>query len=75
MNWKTDRRAVDNTVRGYDSIQLLDGRAINICKSKGMWAVKHPSIEAHEWDHHTVRFSKLAQAKAFAETLIVKVGA
>lgn len=75
IKWNTDRRAVDNKVRGYNSVELLDGRAIKICKSEGSWAVKHPSIESHQLDNHTVWFNKLAQAKAFSETLIVKVGA
>jgi len=75
MKWKTVRSVVDNKVRGYDSVDLVDGRSISISRWNtklypDCWSVHHPRIEAHKLDNNRAFFSTLAKAKEFAETLV-----
>lgn len=75
MKWKPVRSVVTNKVRGYDSVDLVDGRPISISRwdtklRPNCWAVQHPSIVAHKLDGHKAFFDTLGQAKEFAKTLV-----
>jgi len=75
MKWKPVRSVVTDKVRGYDSVDLVDGRPISISRWNSKlypdcWAVRHPRIEAHKLDNNQAFFSTLGQAKEFAKTLV-----
>lgn len=71
MRYTLDKR-FNGTVRGYRTVELLDGKSVVITKggrpiTGQFYGVRHPRISVKEWER--AEFCTLAAAKKFVEQL------